>query len=136
LQTGLLPSQLPRMYRSCISGLVAGIVALIGVTQALGQQLCRPVLTVKEVQFSEMQAPTWERKWTAILSVDASRCAMNSTGSFEIVFSRLKENGIEIEFSEKFTWSPPAVTVAVDFWADEAVERYWISNVSACPCSQ
>jgi hypothetical protein len=61
---------------------------------------------------------------------------MNSTGSFEIVFSRLKENGVEIEFSEKFTWSSPAVTVAVDFWADEAVERYWISNVSACVCSR
>jgi hypothetical protein len=124
------------MYPSCISGLAAGMVGLIGVTQALGQQLCRPALAIKDVQFSQMQAPTWERKWTAVVSVDASRCAMNSTGSFEIVFSRLKENGLEIEFSEKFTWSPPAVTVAVDFWADEAVERYWITNVSACVCSR
>ena len=124
------------MYRSCIlSGLAAG-VALIGVTQTLGQQLCRPALAIKDVQFSEMQAPTWERKWTAIVSVDASRCTVNATGSFEIVFSRQKENGVEIEFSEKFTWSPPTVTVAVDFWADEAVERYWISNVSACVCAQ
>ena len=124
------------MYRSCISGLAVGIVALIGMAHALGQQLCRPALAIKEVQFSEMQAPTWERKWTAIVSVDASRCTTNSTGSFEIVFSRQKENGVEVEFSEKFTWSSPAVTVAVDFWADEAVERYWISNVSACVCSR
>jgi hypothetical protein len=124
------------MYRACISGLVAGIVTLIGVTQAPGQQLCRPALAIKDVQFSEMQAPTWERKWTAIVSVDASRCTTNATGSFEIVFSRQKENGVEVEFSEKFTWSSPAVTVAVDFWADEAVERYWISNVSACVCAQ
>ena len=124
------------MYRSCISGLAAGIVALIGMTQAPGQQLCRPALAIKDVQFSQMQAPTWERKWTAVVSVDASRCTMNSTGSFEIVFSRQKENGVEIEFSERFTWSPPAVTVAVDFWADEAVERYWISNVSACVCAR
>jgi len=112
------------------------MIGLIGVTQALGQQLCRPALAIKDVQFSQMQAPTWERKWTAVVSVDASRCAVNSTGSFEIIFSRLKENGLEIEFSEKFTWSPPTVTVAVDFWADEAVERYWISNVSACACSR
>src|SRR5262245_12620790 len=124
------------MYRSCISGLVAGMVGMIGVTQALGQQFCRPALAIKNVQFSEMQAPTWERKWTAIVSVDASRCTTNATGSFEIVFSRQKENGVGIEFSEKFTWSSPAVTVAVDFWADEAVERYWISNVSACVCSR
>jgi hypothetical protein len=124
------------MYRSCLSGLAAGMIGLIGVTQALGQQLCRPALAIKDVQFSQMQAPTWERKWTAVVSVDASRCATNATGSFEIIFSRLKENGLEIEFSEKFTWSSPAVTVAVDFWADEAVERYWISNVSACVCAR
>jgi hypothetical protein len=124
------------MYRSCISGLAAGVVALSGATQALGQQLCRPELAVTDVQFSQMRPPTWERTWTAVVSVDASRCTMNSTGSFEIVFSRMKENGIEIEFSEKFTWSPPAVTVAVDFWADEAVERYWIGNVSACVCAR
>ena len=124
------------MYRSCLSGLAASIVGLAGMTQALGQQPCRPALAIKDVQFSEMQAPTWERKWTAIVSVDASRCTTNSTGSFEIVFSRQKENGVEIEFSEKFTWSSPAVTVAVDFWADEAVERYWIRNVSACVCAQ
>jgi hypothetical protein len=124
------------MYRSCLSGLAAGIVALTGVTEALGQQLCRPTLAVKDVQFSEMRAPTWERTWTATVSADASRCATNASGSFEIVFSRQKENGVEIEFSEKFTWSSPAVTVAVDFWADEAVERYWIRNVSACVCAQ
>jgi hypothetical protein len=112
------------------------MVGLIDVTQAPGQQLCRPALAIKDVQFSEMQAPTWERKWTATVSVDASRCTTNSTGSFEIVFSRQKENGVEIEFSEKFTWSSPVVTVAVDFWADEAVERYWIRNVSACVCAQ
>jgi hypothetical protein len=124
------------MYRSCIFGLALGIVALTGATQALDRELCRPALAIKDVQFSEMQAPTWERTWTAIVSVDASRCTTNATGSFEIVFSRQKENGVEVEFSEKFTWSSPAVRVAVDFWADEAVERYWISNVSACVCAQ
>jgi hypothetical protein len=124
------------MHLSWISALLAGIIGLIGVKQAVGQQVCRPALAFKDVQFSEMLPPTMERKWTAVVSVDASRCAMNSQGFFEIVFSRLKENGVEIEFSEKFTWLPPSVTVAVDFWADEAVERYWISNVSPCPCSR
>ena len=54
--------------------------------------------------------------------------------SFEIVFSRLKENGLEIEFRQQFIWTPPAVTVSVDFWADEAVEQYWLDNVAPCPC--
>ena len=80
------------MYRSCIFGLLAGSIGLISVTQAVGQQTCRPALAFKEIRFSEMQPPTMERKWTAVLSVDASRCATTS-GRFEIVFSRLKENG-------------------------------------------
>jgi hypothetical protein len=101
--------------------------------QAVAQQTCRPALAFKEVRFSEMQPPTLERKWTAVLSVDASRCATTS-GRFEIVFSRLKENGIEIEFGEQFMWRPDSVEVSVDFWADEAVERYWLDNVAACPC--
>jgi hypothetical protein len=124
------------MYRSCICALLAGIIGLISAGQAVGQQVCRPALAFKDVQFSEMLPPTMERRWTAVVSVDASRCAMNSQGYFEIGFSRLKENGVEIEFSESFRWLPPSVRVAVDFWADEAVERYWIGNVSPCPCSR
>ena len=122
------------MYRSCISGLVAGIIGLISVTQAVGQQVCRPALAIKEVKFSEWQPPSMERKWTAIVSVDASPCAMNTGGYFEIGFLRQKENGMELEFREQFIWLPPSVKVGVDFWADEAVERYWIDNVAPCPC--
>jgi len=124
------------MYRSCISGFLAGIIGLISVTRALGQQECRPTLAFKEVQFSEMQPRTLERKWTAIVSVDASRCVGNSGGHFEIVFTRLKELGPEIEFREQFIWLLPLVKVEVDFAADEAVEAYWIDNVAACPCAR
>jgi hypothetical protein len=121
------------MYRSCIPALLAGTIGLTGVTQAVGQPICRPVLAFKEVRFSEMKPPTLERKWTAVLSVDASRCATTS-GRFEIVFSRLKEIGTEIEFREQFMWQSDEVEVSVDFWADEAVKGYWLTNVAACPC--
>jgi hypothetical protein len=124
------------MYRSCISRFLAGIIGLISVTQAVGQQECRPALAFKNVHFSEMQLPTLERKWTAVVSVDASRCAVNSKGYFEITFSRLKEIGSEIEFRERFKWLPPSVKVEVDFAADEAVERYWFDNIAPCPCSR
>jgi hypothetical protein len=122
------------MYRSRISGLLAGIMGLVSVTQAVGQQVCRPTLAFKKVHFSEMQPPTLERKWTAVVSVDTSRCTANSEGYFEIVFSRLKEIGPVIEFRERFMWLPPSVKVEVGFWADEAVERYWIDNIAPCPC--
>jgi hypothetical protein len=119
------------MYRSCIFGLLA--VGLTGVTQAAGQQTCRPELAFKEIHFSPMQPPTMERKWTAILSVDASRCATTS-GPFGIVFTRQKENGVEMDFQEQFTWKPTSVEVSIDLWADEAVERYWLYNAAPCPC--
>jgi hypothetical protein len=122
------------MFRLYTSGLLVGIIGFISVTQAVGQQVCRPTLAIKEVQFSEMQPPTLERKWTAIVSVDASRCAANSRGYFEIVFTRLSETAPDMEFRKRFTWLPPAVKVGVDFWADEAVEHYWLSDVAACPC--
>ena len=121
------------MVRSCIFALLAGSTGLMSVTQALGEQTCRPALAFKEVRFSEMMPPTLERKWTAVLSVDASRCA-TASGRFEIAFSRSKEMGIEIEFREQFMWRPDSVDVAVDFSADEAVEGYWLNNVAACPC--
>jgi hypothetical protein len=123
------------MHRSYMAGVLAGAIGFVGVTQALGRQACRPTLSFKEVQFSEMQPPTLERKWIALVSVDASRCMANSAGYFEIVFSRLKEIGPEIEFREQFIWLAPSVKVGVDFWADEAVERFWIDNVTPCTCA-
>jgi len=46
----------------------------------------------------------------------------------------LKENGLEVDFRETFTWRLPSVNVAVELWADEAVESYWFNNIAACPC--
>jgi hypothetical protein len=122
------------MYRPCISTVLAGVVGFISATQAVGQQACRPVLVIKDAQFSALHLPALERKWTAIVSVDASRCAANSTGHFEVVFLRQKEIGPELEFREQFTWLPPSVKVEVEFWADEAPGRYWIDNLTTCPC--
>jgi hypothetical protein len=122
------------MHRFCMFWCLAGAACLASVMQAPGQEVCKPGLSFKEVRFSEMQPPTLKRTWTAVVSVDAARCAASSTGHFEIVFSRLKEIGPDIEFREQFKWQSPSVRLVVDFWADEAVGRYWIDNVSACPC--
>jgi hypothetical protein len=121
------------MPRSYVSVLLAGSIGLISVTQAIGQQTCRPALAFKEVRFSPMQPPTMERKWTAVVSVDASRCATVS-GRFGIVFSRLAENGPDIDFQEQFKWQRGEVAVSVDFWADEAVKGYRLNDVEPCPC--
>jgi len=102
---------------------------------AVAAPLCKPVLAIKEVRFSPVQPETMERIWSATLSVDASPCA-TSSGRFDILFSRLKENAPEIDFTEAFTWKPESVEVTVNLWADEAVEAYWLHNVAACPCRE
>ena len=117
-----------------LSALLAVILTFTSMAQAVGGPVCRPALAIKDIHFSKMQPPTLERRWTAVVSVDASRCAVNTGGYFEIGFSRLKENGIEVEFREQFIWLPPSVKVSVDFWADEAVEASWIDNVAPCSC--
>jgi hypothetical protein len=114
--------------------LLAGGLGFAPITGSVGAGPCQPDLVVKEVRLSEMQPPTMERKWTAVVSVDASRCAANSAGYFEIVFNRLLEIGPELEFGEQFIWLPPSVKIGVDFGPYEAVEWYRIDNITPCAC--
>jgi hypothetical protein len=123
------------MSRSWTRGLLAGVVGFAGLTHAMAEPLCRPALTFKHVAFSPMQPPRMQRKWTAVVAVDASRCAANSRGHFEIVLTRLQEFGPDTESAEDFIWTAPEVTVAVDFAPSEAVERYRIGMVTPCPCA-
>jgi hypothetical protein len=114
---------------------LAGVIGGTGLTQAFGQSSCRPNLAFKDVAFSAMQPPTMQRKWTAMVSVDASRCAAGSNGSFEIVFTRLQEFGPDTEFSDAFIWVAPEVTVSVSFAPTEAVQDYRIGRITPCTCA-
>jgi hypothetical protein len=127
--------------RSCTSVFLATIIGLISVPQAIGENHCRPGLTFNEVEFSAMIPPTLERIWGAVVSVDASACAENSKGYFDIVFTRLSENAPDLEFRKQFMWSTPSfvwqapsVSVGLTFAADEAVAQYRIENITPCEC--
>jgi len=120
--------------RGYTSAFLATTIGVIGVTQAIGEDLCGPALALNKVQFSEMTPPTLERKWTAIVSVDASRCQKNSSGYFEIDFTRISEVAPDLEFRERYAWRPPSVKVAVNFAANEAVELYRVENITSCAC--
>ena len=115
--------------------LAAGAIALMGATHAIAKQTCKPTLAFKDIRFAEMQKPTLERRWTATVTADASRCA-TTAGYFELGISRMKEYGPELEFREQFVWSTPSVTIGIDFWADEAVEAYWVDSIQPCPCAR
>jgi hypothetical protein len=51
-------------------------------------------------------------------------------GTLRNCFQPAEGNGLELDFQEQFTWKPILVEVSVNFWADEAVERYWLHNVA------
>jgi len=124
-----------RICTAAPAAFLAAIIGPIGFTTAVAENLCRPVLTLSEVQFSPIRTPKLQRSWTAVLTVDASECAVNSGGHFDIVFTRLSENAPDLEFRERFVWSPFPRNVALDFAADEAVASYRIENVTPCVCS-
>ena len=121
-----------RLYRAAAS--IVAVLAFVSATRAMGQDTCRPMLAISDVHFTEMQPPTLSRTWSAVVAVDASHCAAEATGTFEIVFVREKETGPDLEFRERFVWRAPSVKVQVDFAADEAVQSYRIDNVTACDC--
>ncbi len=112
--------------------LAMALGALIGPAQAVAETLCRPQIAVANIRFSE--PVNLRRYWTASVSVDASKCAASS-GLFSLGFQRLAESGVDLEFTEPFIWRNRETAVRVEFWADEAVGRYWIADVAACPCS-
>ena len=120
--------------RSFTSAFLATTIGLIGVTRAIGQNLCRPALTLSEVQFSPIRTPKLQRSWTAVVTVDASDCATDAGGQFDIVFTRLSENAPDLEFRQRFAWSPFSQNISLDFAADEAVVEYRIENITPCIC--
>jgi len=97
----------------------------------MAQPVCRPDMAIRDVRFSEMIQ--LKRFWTATVDVNASRCATIG-GLFEIGFLRLAENAPDLEFAERFAWHPGEMELVVEFWADEAVHKYWIGEIAPCLC--
>ena len=117
--------------------LAASIICFSG-NPSLGNQICKPHLTFKSIKLTDVQ--NLERKWTAVLDVDTSRCATDF-GRFEIRFLREKENAPELEFTEQFTWQTGQlktgeIEASVEFWIDEAVHHYAVDYVAPCACRE
>jgi hypothetical protein len=102
-------------------------------TPAFAEQTCRPSLTLTRAQYSPMRLPNRERTWTAVLSADASSCE-TSSGHFEIAYSMEKENVLDYEVREEFTWVSGSQKISKEFWIDEAVTAYRLGSIAPCPC--
>jgi hypothetical protein len=123
-----------RAKRGCTAIVLAFIAGSIGATPAIGQNLCRPALTLHEVRFSAIQLPHLQRKWSATVTADTSGCAIGSGGFFDIVLMRLSENAPDLEFRQRFAWTPFSQKIVLDFAADEAVGQFRVENVTPCVC--
>jgi hypothetical protein len=122
------------MRRTFIQVLTAFSPILLGDAVSWAQPVCKPTLVFSEARYAPMKLPRLERTWTVAFAVDASRCATDS-GSFSIVFTLWKENAPDIEFVETFQWVPDLNVISKEFWADEAVGAYLVSEVRPCPCA-
>jgi hypothetical protein len=104
--------------------------------RSVAAPICKPELSFASVRFSEAEA--LHRTWSATVNIDASRCAA-AQGTFQIHFLRLKENAVDLEFTEQFTWQTRSqqtgqIEVSLDVWIDESVGHYAIGQVASCPC--
>jgi hypothetical protein len=120
------------MHKSRVLAAAAATFIACAPAQTAADPVCRPQLAFKRVGFSGVR--NQQRTWTAILAVDGRHCA-ESSGMFEIKFVRLKEVGPDLLFTERLKWSADMIEVSLDFWWDEAVGDYWISDVSPCRCA-
>jgi hypothetical protein len=112
--------------------LLAASLVLFSVTQAAAAgQLCKPVLSLRDVRTSEPRE--MQRTWTGVLVADASQCSTKS-GPFDMQFTRLKEVAPDLQFTERFTWVSGQSELLLDVWWDEWVEDYRILSIAPCPC--
>lgn|SRR5262249_51441539 len=116
-----------------LSAMLASAILLCGALPTAAQQLCKPALVLKGARTSD--ARDLQRTWTGVLVTDASRCS-TASGAFEIQFTRLKENGPDLRFTERFTWRPGQTEVSLDIWWDEWLQDYRIGTVESCPCRE
>jgi len=111
--------------------LLAASLVTFGAMQAVAGELCKPVLSLRDVRISEPR--NLQRTWSGVLVADASPCS-TTNGPFEIEFTRLKETAPDLRFTERFTWASGRSEVSIDMWWDEWFEDYRIAYIAACPC--
>src|SRR5262249_12916010 len=110
---------------------LAGCLVMFSAMQAGADQLCKPLLSLRDVRMSE--ARRMQRTWTGLRVPDAS-FGWGLSGPFGFDSPRLKETAPDLRFTERFTWTSGRSVVSIDVWWDEWVEDYRIARIASCPC--
>ena len=120
--------------RALVPAVAALPIIFLAATASWAEPICKPTIAFIEARYAAMKLPKLERTWTLAFSVDASRCA-TSSGSFSILFRVWKENAPDTEYAESFQWVSGLNVIAKEFWADEAVGAYTVTDIAPCRCA-
>jgi hypothetical protein len=96
---------------------------------------CKPMLSFRNVREirSSPPIPMYPYTWKATIVVNTNFCATTS-GSFEIDFVRIKENSTDLQYTERFRWTPGQFDVSFELAADESILEYRIGFIAPCVC--
>ena len=124
-----------RSLRLRLGGALLALSMALASAPAVAGGTCWPVLSISNAELSPYTPPALERKWTATVVADASRCA-STAGTFEVGFVREQDGSPDLIFREQFTWSAPSALISLDLFFDEAVGNYWIYSIEPCLCAK
>jgi hypothetical protein len=106
-----------------------------GAAAQAADPVCRPKLTIERAELGPLDMKTLRRTWTATIAANTAGCARDSSGVFDLGYTRLQEIGPDADFRERYTWRAGKIKLELQFGFGEALDRVWIENVSACPCA-
>jgi hypothetical protein len=122
------------LRRNALTSFLAGALVASWATDALAAVTCKPILSIRNVrELRTAERPVQPWTWKATVVVDASYCATKS-GNFEIDFIRIKEYSLDMQFTEKYRWTPGQIDVSMELTADESILDYRIGFISPCVC--
>jgi hypothetical protein len=122
------------LRRSALTALFACALVASWATDALAAVTCKPILSIRNVrELRTADRPVQPWTWKATIVADASYCATKS-GNFEIDFMRIKEYSLDMQFTEKYRWSPGQIDVSIGLAADESILDYRIGFIAPCVC--
>lgn len=121
--------------RLTFTGLLACSFIWLAAASSQSAITCKPVLSLRNVREIRTSSTPQPWTWKATVVADRTHCATGS-GAFEIDFIRIKEYAPDMQFTEKFRWTPGQFDVSIELAADESVLDYRLGFISPCVCRE
>jgi hypothetical protein len=123
------------LYRLAFTWVLACSFVTPAATRAHSAITCKPLLSIKNIREIRTSIILQPWIWKATIVADASYCATGS-GSFEIDFIRIKEYSPDVQFTERYRWTPGQFDVTIELAADESIHDYRIGFIAPCVCRE